>query len=237
MVQNTSARDMSTLHYNRARSAYRLGRHCAAIDDCNAALEKDASYRNAVAQRAECYMVVFVVSRRRGWCVFRHRCASGLVLQSLFDFDKACRDFQALVDADPSDKQWNRRLSDARSLRDMTHYQILGLPLEADAVAIKKAYRSLCLRWHPDKHTSSAEAQQRANTAFMVSEVFGFCKRLADNWLVHSASMKPMTSSLTPTSECCMIWKRGLQFWQRSQKVLTWTRSKNGSPRCESRPH
>jgi DnaJ-class molecular chaperone len=90
--------------------------------------------------------------------------------QSLFDFDKACRDFQALVDADPSDKQWNRRLSDARSLRDMTHYQILGLPLEADAAAIKKAYRTLCLRWHPDKHTASVEAQQRANTAFMVRD-------------------------------------------------------------------
>lgn len=91
-------------------------------------------------------------------------------MQSLFEFDKACRDFQALVDADPSDRQWNRRLSDATSLRDMTHYQILGVPMDADATALKKAYRTLCLRWHPDKHTTSTEAQQRAHTAFMVRD-------------------------------------------------------------------
>lgn len=90
-------------------------------------------------------------------------------LQSLFEFDKASKDFQSLVDADASDRQWNRRLSDARALRDMTHYQILGIPVDADAPVIKKAYRTLCLRWHPDKHTTSPEAQQRANTAFMVS--------------------------------------------------------------------
>ena len=47
--------------------------------------------------------------------------------------------------------------------------QIMGVASDADAVALKKAYRTLCLRWHPDKHTTSAEAQQRANTAFMVS--------------------------------------------------------------------
>lgn len=46
--------------------------------------------------------------------------------------------------------------------------QIMGVASDADAVALKKAYRTLCLRWHPDKHTTSAEAQQRANTAFMV---------------------------------------------------------------------
>lgn len=56
-LQTTTARDLATLHYNRARASYRLGRHCAAIDDCCAALDKDYTYRNAIAQRAECYMV------------------------------------------------------------------------------------------------------------------------------------------------------------------------------------
>jgi DnaJ-class molecular chaperone len=86
--------------------------------------------------------------------------------QSLFDFERAVRDFQALLESDASDRQWNRRLYDARSLRDLTHYHVLGVPQDADAAALKKAYRQLCLRWHPDKHTSSVEDQQRANTAF-----------------------------------------------------------------------
>ena len=55
--QGTSNRDVATLHYNRARASFRLGLHCSAIADCTTALEKDATYRNATAQRAECYMV------------------------------------------------------------------------------------------------------------------------------------------------------------------------------------
>jgi hypothetical protein len=56
-LQTASARDIATLHYNRARARYRLGDHCAAIEDCTAALRYDGAYRNALAQRAECYMV------------------------------------------------------------------------------------------------------------------------------------------------------------------------------------
>eukprot|EP00500_Bicosoecida_sp_ms1_P000567 CAMPEP_0203811330 /NCGR_PEP_ID=MMETSP0115-20131106/3498_1 /ASSEMBLY_ACC=CAM_ASM_000227 /TAXON_ID=33651 /ORGANISM="Bicosoecid sp, Strain ms1" /LENGTH=213 /DNA_ID=CAMNT_0050720153 /DNA_START=29 /DNA_END=667 /DNA_ORIENTATION=- len=137
----TSKRDLATLHYNRARAAYRLGKHCTAVDDCSAALEHDATYRNALAQRAECHM-------------------------SLFDFARAVRDFQALLDADPSDRQWARRLLDARAMRDMSHYQVLGVAPTAPPDALKKAYRTQCLRWHPDKHKASNEDQTRATTAF-----------------------------------------------------------------------
>ena len=45
-----SPRDLATLFYNRARSHYRIGAHCAAIDDCTTALEHDPTYRNALAQ-------------------------------------------------------------------------------------------------------------------------------------------------------------------------------------------
>jgi tetratricopeptide (TPR) repeat protein len=72
-AQSTSPRDCATLHYNRARARYRLGAHCGAIEDCSTALNHDATYRNALAQRAECYM-------------------------ALFDFERAARDFQALLE-------------------------------------------------------------------------------------------------------------------------------------------
>ena len=88
--------------------------------------------------------------------------------QALFDFERAVRDFQVLVEGDAADRQWSRRLHDARALRDLTHYQVLGVSQDCDVAALKKAYRQLCLRWHPDKHTSSAEDQQRANAAFRV---------------------------------------------------------------------
>ena len=98
---------------------------------------------------------------------------------SLFDFDRALRDFQALMDSDPSARQWGRRLVEARAQRDMSHYGTLGVPREADAGSIKKAYRAMCLKWHPDKHASTdgggggpggspSEQSMRANAAFKV---------------------------------------------------------------------
>jgi tetratricopeptide (TPR) repeat protein len=116
----SSARDTATLHYNRARAHYRLGQHVAAIEDCTLALRYDGTYKNAIAQRAECNM-------------------------SLFDFDRAVRDLAAVIEADPSDRQWQRRLIEARANRDLSHYGILGLVRESDGTAVKKAYRSLCL--------------------------------------------------------------------------------------------
>lgn len=142
-------RDMATLHYNRARAWYRTGSHLAAIEDCSSALKHDRTYRNALAQRAECHM-------------------------SLFDFERAQRDFQALMDADPSDRQWGRRLVDARMNREMAHYGILGIARDVESSVIKRAYRALCLRWHPDKQDLSgssvaAERMMRSNAAFRVS--------------------------------------------------------------------
>jgi hypothetical protein len=90
------------------------------------------------------------------------------LLQAVFDFDRACKDFQALIDSDSDDKQWVRRLVEARSMRDMSHYGILGVKRDADAAILKKAYRSLCLRWHPDKHSKTPEDMERAHTAFRV---------------------------------------------------------------------
>ena len=34
-------------------------------------------------------------------------------------------------------------------------YEILGVPTTADEDAIKKAFRKLALKWHPDKHQVS----------------------------------------------------------------------------------
>jgi molecular chaperone DnaJ len=40
-------------------------------------------------------------------------------------------------------------------------YQTLGVTKAADSGEIKRAYRKLCLQWHPDKHPNDPSAQDR----------------------------------------------------------------------------
>ena len=42
------------------------------------------------------------------------------------------------------------------------YYEVLGIPKDADADVIKKAYRSLALRWHPDKNRDNLEEATRS---------------------------------------------------------------------------
>jgi curved DNA-binding protein CbpA len=187
----SSARDTATLHYNRARAHYRLGQHVAAIEDCTLALKYDGTYKNAIAQRAECNM-------------------------SLFDFDRAVRDLAAVIEADPSDRQWQRRLIEARANRDLSHYGILGLVRESDGTAVKKAYRSLCLRWHPDKHKTGPEDMARANTAFrritLANEI------LSDPYKRLLYDMEPGSSLGTPTA--AILHAHALQCKKDAQVAL-----------------
>jgi curved DNA-binding protein len=53
------------------------------------------------------------------------------------------------------------------------YYEVLGVARDADAEAIKKAYRALALRWHPDRHQGDAKAgaEQRFKAASEAYEV------------------------------------------------------------------
>ena len=40
--------------------------------------------------------------------------------------------------------------------------QILGVPKDAQAEEIKKVYRKLALKWHPDRHSNKSEEEKAA---------------------------------------------------------------------------
>ena len=47
----------------------------------------------------------------------------------------------------------------AESKRD--YYEVLGVPKTADDATIKKAYRTLAKKYHPDTNAGNAEAEKR----------------------------------------------------------------------------
>jgi len=51
------------------------------------------------------------------------------------------------------------------------YYEVLGVPKNAEADAIKKAYRKIALRWHPDKNPGNTEAEERFKEAAEAYEV------------------------------------------------------------------
>ncbi|KAL7549979.1 hypothetical protein ACHAWF_013236 [Thalassiosira exigua] len=57
----------------------------------------------------------------------------------------------------------------APNMKSSDYYQILGCPRNADDATLKKAYRKLAVKWHPDKNPDSEEATRNFQK---VSEVY-----------------------------------------------------------------
>ena len=51
----------------------------------------------------------------------------------------------------------------AESKRD--YYEVLGVPKNADEAALKKAYRTLAKKYHPDSNPGDAEAEKKFKEA------------------------------------------------------------------------
>ena len=57
--------------------------------------------------------------------------------------------------------RWLKRKWDVTLLQDVGHYNVLGVAHWADQDALKKAYRSLALRYHPDRNFGDAASAEK----------------------------------------------------------------------------
>ncbi|CAH0378527.1 unnamed protein product [Pelagomonas calceolata] len=142
--------DLARLELNCAKASLRLKDATAASDHARKALQRHAAasnnsvYANAAAVLGEC-------------------------LELLYDFEGASRSFDdASREArDERATQWRARASFARDCHEATHYAVLALPSTADDDAVRKAYRTASLKWHPDRTAKNdPDAAKRAEKHF-----------------------------------------------------------------------
>jgi len=62
---------------------------------------------------------------------------------------------------------WRRRRDECQRQLNLTHYEVLELQNLSSIDAVRKAYRDLARRWHPDKHQHmSRDFQERSGRRF-----------------------------------------------------------------------
>lgn len=86
---------------------------------------------------------------------------------------------------------------------NMDHYQTLGIPTNSDQSDIKRAYRKLASKYHPDKSTGNTEQFQRIQEAYSV--LGDEATRASYDLTLTASSSNSFDEILT---ECCPIIRK-----------------------------
>jgi DnaJ family protein C protein 7 len=134
----------AVIYTNKATALIKQEKYDEALKDLTSAIELNPNYPQAYFKRGE-------------------------VNQKLKNFDSAVHDYQRAQDLNPqkfhiSDKIRKARM-EAKKAEHKDYYQILGVAKDASETDIKKAYRKLALKWHPD-HAHTPEAKEKADKMF-----------------------------------------------------------------------
>ena len=136
---------MSIILTNKALCQKKLGNNMDALKDVDKAIEYNPNYSTAYIRRA-------------------------LIYEEFKMFDDAKADLSKAKELDPNntkiDGYMNEANQKAESARNRDYYQILGINRNATAEEIKKAYRKMALKYHPDRNSESEESKKIAQRKF-----------------------------------------------------------------------
>lgn len=136
------------LYFNRACVSANLRQHEDVINDCSHAIELDGEYTKAILRRAGSY----------------------LIFGGEDECNRALRDFEMVYDLAEKGgnqeqmREMKKKMQEAKiqlkRSKQKDFYKLLGVPRDASDAEIKKGYRKLALKWHPDRHSSSTEVEK-----------------------------------------------------------------------------
>lgn len=133
------------LYCNRAAAHMKLKEWIEGEHDCSRAIDRKPDYVKAFT--------------RRGQCKIENE-----------KFDDAIRDYEKAQKLCPEDKDIARQVKNAKlelkKSKRKNYYKILGVEKDDKTPQIKKAYRKMALKWHPDKNTETEEKSAKAEAMF-----------------------------------------------------------------------
>ena len=131
---------------NRALCYQKLNKNVEALRDSNQSIKLNPFYARGYIKRGNVYM-------------------------ELKMFDDARADFQKAKDLDPNVAGVEGYLNDANKnaekARKRDYYAILGIDKNADEKEIKRAYKKMAMKYHPDRNSESEESKKMAEKKFI----------------------------------------------------------------------
>jgi len=138
------------LFFNRASTNANLRNHKEVVEDCTEALTLDDEYTKALLRRATSLLLMGE----------EPDCA-----KAIRDFERALELLPDVSEADEAKiRDTKKKLQQAqvqhKQSKQKDFYKLLGVARDATDGEVKKGYRKLALKWHPDRHASSTEEEK-----------------------------------------------------------------------------
>lgn len=135
----------STILLNIAIAQVKLSKNTDGLSSLNKAIKYNSKYAKAFVKRGEVHL-------------------------ALEEYDEAVRDFSEASEIDPAGFNVQAKLKDAQAkakkAKRKDYYKILGVTKSSSDAEIRKAYKKLALKYHPDKNTDTEDNRDRAEKMF-----------------------------------------------------------------------